>query len=183
MSLASMEILDALAAEIGEPPVYRKAGYLFVTGDPGKLAAMRAAAEFQRARGVDVEVLDRDSVLRHAPWIAGAIEGGTFGARDGFIDPGRLTNFFLGEATRAAVRIRYSTEVSAIERDGTGFRLRTSTGELIAGTVVNAAGPYAQHISAMVGVRLPVEPVRRHILITGPCPSLPPLVPMVIDAD
>src|SRR4051795_40321 len=68
MSLASMEILDRLEAEIGEPPVYRKAGYLFVTGDPGKLAAMRAAAEFQRARGVAVEVLDRDSVLRHAPW-------------------------------------------------------------------------------------------------------------------
>src|SRR5215831_4458517 len=56
MSLASMEILDALAAELGEPPVYKKAGYLFVTGSGEKLAAMREAAAWQRERGVSVEV-------------------------------------------------------------------------------------------------------------------------------
>ena len=39
MSLASMDILDGLAPEMGEPPVYRKAGYLFVTGDATKLEA------------------------------------------------------------------------------------------------------------------------------------------------
>jgi len=183
MSLASMEILDGLAEEIGEPPVYRKAGYLFVTGDPAKLAAMQAAAGFQRERGVDVEVLDREGVLRHAPWIAGPVVGGTFGARDGFVDPGRLTNFYFAAATRAGVKIRYSADVSAIEHDGAGFRLRTSRGDVSADKVVDAAGPYAQAIAAMVGVQLPVEPVRRHILITGPCPSLPPLIPMVIDAD
>src|SRR5690242_20763177 len=37
MSLASMDILDELAPELGDPPVYRKAGYLFVTGDRPKL--------------------------------------------------------------------------------------------------------------------------------------------------
>ena len=37
MSLASMEILDGLEEELGEPPVYRKAGYLFVTGDPSPM--------------------------------------------------------------------------------------------------------------------------------------------------
>src|SRR5450759_5658294 len=58
MSLASMAILDALADEIGEPPLYRKAGYLFLTNDAARLSAMTAAAAFQRARGVDVEVLD-----------------------------------------------------------------------------------------------------------------------------
>ena len=79
--------------------------------------------------------------------------------------------------------IRYSAEVSAIERDGKGFRLRTSSGEVSAAKVVDAAGPYAQLIAAMVGVELPVEPVRRHIVMTGPCPALPPLIPMVIDAD
>src|SRR5215470_10651147 len=50
MSLASMEILDALESEIGDPPLYRKAGYLFVTGDPAKLRAMESAAAWQRER-------------------------------------------------------------------------------------------------------------------------------------
>jgi sarcosine oxidase, subunit beta len=184
MSLASMEILDSLAGEIGEPPLYRKAGYLFVTGDPARLAAMGAAAAFQRARGVAVDVLDAAGVRARAPYVAGPVVGGTFGSRDGFIDPGGLTNFFLREATRAGVRARYGAEVRAIERDASGeFLLRTAAGDVRAAVVVDAAGPYAARVAALVGVDLPVAPVRRHLLISGPCPSLPPLIPMTIDAD
>ena len=183
MSLASMEILDALAPEIGEPPLYKKAGYLFVTGDPARLQAMEASAAWQRARGVDVEVLDAGGVRARAPWISGPIAGGTFGRRDGFIDPGGLCNFFLREATRSAVEIRYGAEVTGIERDAGIFRLGTAAGEIKARTVVNAAGPWAQRLAKMAGVDLPVEPVRRHLLMSGPCDALPPLIPMTIDAD
>ncbi len=184
MSLASMEILDALAGEIGEPPVYRKAGYFFVTGDPAKLRAMQDAAAWQRARGVTVEVLGPADVRAKAPWLAGAIAGGTFGARDGFIDPGGLCNFFLREATRGGTRIRYGAEIVGIERTTSGtFHLRTSAGDIRAGAVVNAAGPWARAVAAMLGVDLPVEPVRRHMLMSGPCPSLPRVIPMTIDAD
>src|SRR5512132_719882 len=131
MSLASMAILDSLADEIGEPPLYRKAGYLFLTGDAARLGAMRAAAAFQSARGVSVEVLDAPSVRAKAPYAAGPILGGTFGPRDGFIDPGGLTNFFLREATRAGVKTLYGAGVTAIEKDSSGkFRLSTAAGEI-----------------------------------------------------
>ena len=180
MSLASMEILDALEAEIGDPPAYRKAGYLFVTGSREKLRAMHEAAAWQRERGVTVDALDRGGVLARAPWLAGEIAGGTFGARDGFIDPGRLCNFFLGEATRAGVQVRYGAEVTGIAR---GFVLSTAAGELEARVVVNAAGPWARRIAGLVGVDLPVEPVRRHILMSGPTDALPKTIPMTIDAD
>jgi sarcosine oxidase subunit beta len=184
MSLASMGILDALAPEIGEPPLYKKAGYLFVTGDPARLRAMDSSAAWQRARGVAVEVLDEAAARARAPWLSGPIAGGTFGERDGFIDPGGLCNFFLREATRAGVAIRYGAEVTGLERDGSGaFRLRTATGAVRARVVVNAAGPWARRLALMAGVELPVDPVRRHLVMTGPCDALPPLIPMTIDAD
>jgi sarcosine oxidase, subunit beta len=184
MSLASMAILDALAGEIGEPPLYQKAGYLFLTGDPARLSAMTAAAAFQRARGVSVEVLDAAGVHAKAPYAAGPIVGGTFGPRDGFIDPGGLTNFFLREATRAGAKTRYGAEVTAVERDSSGeFSIRTAAGEIRASAVVDAAGPFSGRVAALVGVDLPVVPVRRHILISGPCTSLPQMIPMTIDAD
>ncbi|MGZ6972135.1 MAG: NAD(P)/FAD-dependent oxidoreductase, partial [Thermoanaerobaculia bacterium] len=124
MSLASMAILDALADEIGDPPLYRKAGYLFLTADPARLSAMTAAAAFQRARGVSVDMLDAAGVRAKAPYTAGPILGGTFGPRDGFIDPGGLTSFFLREATRGGVKTRYGAGVTAIERDASGeYRL------------------------------------------------------------
>jgi sarcosine oxidase subunit beta len=97
MSLAAMALLDELAPEIGDPPLYRKAGYLFLTGDAARLAAMAAAVVFQRERGVAAELLDAAGVLRRAPYVSGdRLLGGTFGARDGFIDPGGLANGFSG---------------------------------------------------------------------------------------
>ncbi len=184
MSLASMEILDALAPEIGEPPLYRKAGYLFLTSDPAKLAAMERAAAFQRARGVAVEVLDAAGVRARAPYAAGEIAGGTFGPRDGFIDPGGLANFFLREATAGGVRVVYGAGVSAAEPlRGGGFRLATAAGDVEAGRVVLCAGPWTGRVAALFGADVPVAPVRRHIFVSGPVPSLPPVIPMTIDAD
>jgi len=145
---------------------------------------MKNAVVFQKARGVSVDVLGAGEVRARAPYAAGEIAGGTFGPRDGFIDPGGLTNFFLREATRGGVRTRYGAEVTAIDRDGSGvFRLATAAGEIRAGAVVDAAGPFAGRVAALVGVDVPVVPVRRHILISGPCKTLPPLIPMTIDAD
>jgi sarcosine oxidase subunit beta len=184
MSLASMDILDALAPEIGEPPVYRKAGYLFLTGDPARFSAMKKAVAFQKARGVSVEVLDAGAVRAMAPYATGEIAGGTFGPRDGFIDPGALTSFFLREATQAGVRTLYAAEVTGIARERSGtFRLATTAGGIRASAVVDAAGPFAGRVAALVGVDVPVVPVRRHLLISGPCETLPAVIPMTIDAD
>ena len=185
MSLRSMEILDALAPEIGEPPVYRKAGYLFLTASTERLAAMERAVAFQRSLGVTVDLLDRDDALRLAPFIEGSdLVGGTFGARDGFIDPGALAGFFLREATLAGVELVCGAGVLAIDRTGAGsFVVTTAAGKRDAGVVVNAAGAWSAAVAALAGIDLPVEPVRRHLLVTGPCSSLPPVIPMTIDAD
>src|SRR5207342_2032802 len=103
------------------------------------------------------------------PYAAGPIVGGTFGPRDGFIDPGGLANFFLREATRAGVKTRYNAEVTGIEASGGGgFRLRTASGDVRATVVVDAAGAYSARVAALLGVEVPVVPVRRHLLISGP---------------
>ena len=185
MSLRSMEILDALASEIGEPPVYRKAGYLFLTASRARLAAMERAVAFQRSLGVPVDLLDREDALRLAPFVEGSdLVGGTFGPRDGFIDPGALAAFFLREATGVGVELACGAAVTAIDRNAGGpFVVTTTAGAREADVVVNAAGAWSAGVAALAGVDLPVVPVRRHLLMTGPCPALPPVIPMTIDAD
>jgi len=185
MSLLSMEILDALEDEIGQPPAYRKAGYLFVTDSPEKLAAMGRAAEYQRGFGVDVAVLDADEVRRRVPWIAGErLAGGTFGARDGFIDPGRLCGFFASGAAHDGVSFEYGVDVSGAEERGGEWVLRAADGRSFAApVVVNAAGAWSASLGRLFGVDVPVEPVRRHLFLSGPVRDLPPVIPMTIDAD
>ncbi len=185
MSLLSMEILDALEEEIGQPPAYRKAGYLFLTDSPAKLAAMERAAEFQRGFGVDVEVLDAAEVRRRVPWVAGEnLAGGTFGARDGFIDPGRLCGFFASAAAHDGVSFRYGQEVVAAEERAGGFVLRTADGSSLrgprrrerGGRLVRAAGgPPRRRGAGRAGSSAPLSDG------TGPRPAAE--IPMTIDAD
>jgi len=131
-----------------------------------------------------VEVLDGDGVRARAPYAEGEIAGGTFGARDGFIDPGGLASFFLREAARGGVAASYSAEVNGIERRSSGdFEVATTAGTFEAPVVVDAAGPFSARVAAMLGVDLPVVPVRRHLLVTGPVRHLPRVIPMTIDAD
>lgn len=185
MSLLSMEILDALGDEIGQPPAYRKAGYLFLTDSPDRLAAMERAAAYQRGFGVEVEVLGAAGVRRRVPWVWGErLAGGTFGARDGFIDPGRLCAFFASAAAHDGVSFRHGREVVAAGEGEGGFVLRTADGSSFAAPiVVNAAGAWSARLAALFGVDVPVEPVRRHLFLTGPVRDLPPEIPMTIDAD
>ena len=185
MSLLSMELLDGIEDEVGDPPLYRKAGYLFVTADPERLAAMERAAAFQRERGVAVELLSPAEVLRRAPWVAGEpLAGGTFGARDGFIDPGGLCNFYLAAACRLGVRFRYGAEVTRVSRGSADeWIVSTADGEARAPYLVNACGAWAGRLAALLCVDLPVVPVRRHLFLTGPLAGLPRVIPMTIDAD
>jgi sarcosine oxidase subunit beta len=57
----------------------------------------------------------------------------------------------------------------------------TSHGEVATTVVVNAAGPWAGVVGEMAGVDIPVVPVSRQIVVTGPMPEVPPDFPFVID--
>jgi sarcosine oxidase subunit beta len=47
--------------------------------------------------------------------------------------------------------------------------------------VVNAAGPFAAELAHMLGVDVPITPLRRQMLVTTPMPEVPANFPFVID--
>jgi sarcosine oxidase subunit beta len=59
----------------------------------------------------------------------------------------------------------------------------TDDGVIRAGTVVCAAGAWSRTCGAMVGVDLPVTPLRRQILFTEAIDGLPDRLPMTIDFE
>src|SRR6185436_13838503 len=58
----------------------------------------------------------------------------------------------------------------------------TSAGDISSAVVVNAAGPWAGVLAATAGVTMPLEPVPRHVLVTGGFPGAPERRTLVIDA-
>jgi sarcosine oxidase subunit beta len=81
------------------------------------------------------------------------------------------------------VRIVTGADARAIHRAGEGFRVIHSRGPLEARWVVNAAGPDARAVGAMLGVDVPVEPYRRNLAF-APDPGGPrELIPVCVDLD
>jgi len=57
----------------------------------------------------------------------------------------------------------------------------TSQGTVATGTVICTAGAWSRACGAMVGIDLPVTPIKRQILFTEPMDGLPAQLPMTID--
>jgi sarcosine oxidase subunit beta len=83
------------------------------------------------------------------------------------------------------VIIREGIEVAGIRhRAGRIEGIVTSRGETVnTPMVVNAAGPYAARVSDMLGLNMPVRPLRRQVFFTGPLAVLPRETPLVIDLE
>jgi sarcosine oxidase subunit beta len=132
----------------------------------------------------DVLLLERDEIGRRWPFLrVDDLLGGSYSQGDGYAGPYETLQGFLRGARRMGTVLREGVEVSRIRvRRGQVQAVETSRGEkVMTPLVVNAAGPYASRVAEMVGVDLPVTPLRRQVFITDTFEHLPPVIPMVID--
>ena len=86
-------------------------------------------------------------------------------------------------ARRAGAVLELGVEVTAVRAAGgrvTG--VATSAGAIDAPVVVNAAGAWAGLLASTVGIELPLEPIPRHVLVTGAFRGVPERRTLVIDA-
>lgn len=184
LSLASVPMILGFAQEHGLPLDVVQDGYLFLVRTEREWAEFRAGAELQRSLGVDAQLLTPEEAAAIAPGIAvDDVVGATFCSDDGIADPAGLTQGYATLAREASADLRFGVEVVAIEADDAAVTaVRTGDGAISTPVVVNAAGPWAGTLAATVGVHLPLEPIPRMVVTTGPFPGAPARRTLVIDA-
>jgi len=107
---------------------------------------------------------------------------GTFHDRDGLADPNSVVQGYVSGARRLGAKLLNGVEVTDILVEGGRVRgVVTNRGTVSTPVVVNAAGPWAGEVGKMAGVEIPIVPLRRQIVVTGPLPEVPPDFPFVID--
>ncbi|MEO5937366.1 MAG: FAD-dependent oxidoreductase [Terriglobales bacterium] len=184
MSLYSIPFYASFEERTGHESGYRPQGYLFLATKAGHLDYLKTNMAQQVALGLkDVRLLAVEEIRTMYPQLrSDDILGGTFCATDGFVDPYSAMNGFMAAAVERGARIVKSAEVTGIARDGQGIASVESTqGSFATRIVVNAAGAWAKAVAAMVGVDLPVEPLRRMLVPTEPFDDFPHSAPMIID--
>ena len=185
LSLASVPMILSFQKTHGLPLDVTQDGYLFLVRSEEAWNGFVAADELQRSMGVDVRLLGPEEAGAMVPGIAlEGLVGAAFGPDDGIADPSGLTTGYASAARRAGAEIETGVEVTAIETAGSRVAgVATPAGGVSAPVVVNAAGPWAGLLAATCGVELPLEPIPRVVVVTGPFAGAPERKTLVIDAE
>ena len=184
MSLYSIPFYADFEQRLGYPCGYRAQGYLFCATTEAHLKYLRTNYETQVRLGLkDARLVSSDEIARLFPQLrSDDIVGGAFCSSDGFVDPYSAMTGFMRWACEQGAELWKIAEVVTIKRDAEGsFRVESSKGPVTAPIIVNCAGPWAARIAKMLGVDLPVQPLRRMLVPTEPFDAFPHTAPMIID--
>ena len=183
MSLYSIPFYASFDQRLGYPCDYRPQGYLFCATSDQQMAYLRANHKQQVAMGLeDVRMMSGDEVRQWFPQLRpDDIVGGSFCSSDGFVDPYSAMIGFMTWALDHGAKLWKNTSVTGIRKSNGRFTVETTGQAVSAGKVVNAAGAWAAAVARMVGVDLPVEPLRRMLVPTEPFDQFPHSAPMIID--
>ncbi len=183
MSLFGLSFVRSLKERFGEDAdvSFREKGYMLLASEDGA-PVLEANVARQKAHGADIVLLDPDDLAKRFPWLS--LEGIAAGAL-GLTGEGWLDPFSLMSLMRKAAQARgvdYITgEVTGVALDGgrvSGVRLADGR-EIGCGALVNAAGPNAGRVAALMGVALPVEPRKRYVFVFD-CREQLPETPLVV---
>jgi sarcosine oxidase, subunit beta len=183
LSQLSLPMLDRFAEEMGQPIDRQYCGYLFLLTREQDVAKFERNVAMQNRLGVETEWLTAVEVRRRWPQLQlDDLLKATFNGRDGLADPHGVVMGYINNARRLGVQCFTDAPVVGIKQEnGRVTAVVTPQGRMSCEIVVNAAGPWAGQVSDLLGVPLPITPIRRQMLTTTATPDIPADFPFVID--
>jgi D-hydroxyproline dehydrogenase subunit alpha len=177
LHVAAVAEWQALQMALDEDIELSVEGGLMVAETETEQRQLEAKIEREARHGVAGELLEGSTARACAPYLGSTVRAVARCALEGRLNPGLATPAIARAASSRGADLRRATPLLALERKGAAFIARTDKGEIRAGAVINAAGPWADEVAAMLGVALPVT--RRPLQMSvseATVPFLPHLV-------
>jgi sarcosine oxidase subunit beta len=182
-SLESLKTFEQFEEEFRVNPEFKRIGYLFLATTEREIEVFKENMKLQKKFDIPVEFLSSNEIRSRWPYLRmNDILGGTYCHWDGYAGPNEILSGFASGAKRAGVKIYERMEIIGISSaKGKIHSVKTKDEEIFTPVVVNAGGPYAASIGEMVGIKVPVKPLRRQIFITAPFHLTDRPIPLTID--
>lgn len=179
----SLKTFETFKATFDQEIDLHQVGYLFLLEKPEHVEAFERNVALQNEMGVPSRLIDVAEAKALSPLISTeGLLAAAYSPTDGHCTPESVVNGYAGAARRAGARLVRNCAVTAIDSSGgTLTQVVTEKGAITTDAVICTAGAWSKDLGAMVGVDLPVEPLRRQILTTEPMPGLDPHTPFTID--
>ena len=160
---------------------YREQGNVRLAWNEEHAAKLKAMVERERAGGLECYFIDRAETRKLLPIVDGPFLGSVYSPTDGSAQPQLAVLSLARAATRFGVVIHEHCEVTKVRVTGHGVAgVDTTRGRFDTGTVLNAAGAWSPQIGQMVGVQIPAEVRRSHLMLTE---RLPRFMGPVVSTD
>jgi sarcosine oxidase subunit beta len=168
---------------VGDDCGWRQVGFLALVG-PSEAEGLRAKVAMQCDAGLDAQLMSPDDVRQVEPALdLGPIALAAYEAESGHADAVRTTRVIARRAAELGVEIRQGTAVRGFRVEGGRVRgVMTDEGEIPAGTVVCAAGPWTRQLVAE-HADLPLTMLRNAMALFLRPPELERVHPVVIDME
>ena len=181
LTMGSLQIFKRLQLEMGYDIEFRQSGALTAIQTDEQYDYARDRVSRLRSLGYEIELLTIDEVRSVEPEVSPELHGFTYSPLRSQADPVKSTQAFASAAEREGARILTSHDVSKIDpprSDGT-YTVSAGGTEFHAETLVLATGAWCDSLGAMLGLRIPIYPVRGQMWATD---SLPPRLFQTISA-
>jgi glycine/D-amino acid oxidase-like deaminating enzyme len=181
LGLRSLEAFERFGERFGIDIGLRQVGYLFLCRTDAELAEVERSTAVQRELGGSARMVSPSEACKLNPLLREeALVGASFSPRDGYANPAAVVQGYR----QAAEALGGATVLEHIELQGVALgsagieEVHTDHGTVRTGRLICAAGAWSEVVGRMVGVDLPIEPVRRQI---GLAPGSFPTVPFTLD--
>ncbi len=160
------EFVDRVRAASGIDPHLHLDGIVSAAFDEERLRELRAHAQALARRGVDCELLDRESTLAAEPALARTVLGALLRRSEGYVDNRRLGRALVAACEAKGVTIVRSATDVAVEADARRvLGVRSHLGFTPASYVVVAAGAWSASVPGIPTQFAPaVRPVKGQML-------------------
>ena len=125
-------------------------GSLTIATEDEQLEVLKELAERSKLNGVEVQLLNKEEVLKMEPNINPEVKGALFAPTAGIIDPFNLVVHAMENAIDNGVKFLRNQEVLDIKKENDIYIVKTNKEELGAKIVINAAGLKSDKITSMI---------------------------------
>lgn len=182
MAIESRRFFERFDAEVEGQAGFVQNGFLLLVAEK-EADALKANVSLQRELGLDVELVMPDRLERMLPGLdPDGVALAAYERSAGYADPYGVVVAFAKRAKQLGAIIHVGRRVTGIHvQDGAVQGVETDLGMIRTPLVVNAAGPWGQHVARMVGIELPLTVKRLQELVIKPSTAYMKMNPTVID--
>ena len=161
LTRASIAMLLALPDTFGREVGFVQSGWYFLIPEEMHAQAERNMA-MQAGLGIETRLLSEREVIEMMPWLdSEGVDHIIHEPGGGYADPVQVTEAYVDSFKALGGTFWARTPTRRLLReDNRIVGIETDDDQVVAGTVVNAAGPWARFLAESVGLELPLRAIR-----------------------